>query len=139
MKKKEEIYPEKYQGIKLKWIDNKPKYKKGDTVIVFKEGKYQEVILETLTQEPMQLKWVFQGRCRSCMRPGSTREANKFVYRWNDSAFTEGAEINVIKELNSLKYSSDNYSEQMNKLSHKASLYEQIKSSLKGELFGYDD
>lgn len=132
-------YPEKHQGFKLNWIENEPKHKEGDSVLVLKEGVYELVKLEKLSREPMQLKWVFQGRCRSCTKPGSTINVSKYVYRWNDKTFTEGSEIDPVKELNKLTKLKDHYNDKATEYIRKASLYEQLKASINGELIIDDD
>lgn len=132
-------YPDKYQGFKLKWIENKPFKKKGDQVIILKNEKYEIITLDKMTKEPMQLKWIRMG-CRSCKRPGSAIEVGKYVYRWNDGIFTEhpNASIDPVRELNILKSRINYLEKDQEELSHKATLYDQIKMSINGEIFEND-
>jgi len=138
--KKQVEYPDKYIGFKLKWIDNKPKFNKGDTVIILDAGVYKSITLEMVSKEPMQLKWVKQRMgCRSCKKPGSTIEVSKYVYRWNDKLFTEGAEIDIVRKLNNYELAIKSCHSRNLELSKDAELFRQLKKTLDGEIISTND
>lgn len=126
-------YPDKYRGAKIEWQDNKPFCKKGDIKIIKTNEGYKSIVLDNMTKEPMQARWIRHG-CWSCVRPGTVIKTIKYVYRWNNGLFTEGVEIDAVKELNRLLESYKRVEEAVNLNSKKASLYDQLKASINGEL-----
>lgn len=125
-------FPRSYRGINLKWVDNKPIYKSGDEVLVIKYPEScEKITLDKVKSEPMKLEWI--RACWGCRKPNPLI-VNKNVYRWNDGEFTEGAEIDPVKKINELFKSIKVLRNQNSELSTKATLYNQIKKSIDGEV-----
>lgn len=135
-KKAEVIYPRSYRGITLKWITNEPKYKKGDKVLIFRDDVFRYITLDKVTKEPMQVRWL--RACWGCRKP-NPMTCDKFVYRWNNRLFTEGEEIDPVDSLNRQIKRIKDYQKQIEDLTTKARLFDQLQSTLKGELVDRDE
>jgi hypothetical protein len=132
----ESTYPVSYRGIKLKWQSNEPKYKNGDKVLIYRDDKYQYITLDKVTKEPMHVRWL--KACWGCRKP-NPMTCDKFVYRWNNELFTEGEEIDPVDSLNRQTKRIKEYQKEIAELSTKAKLFDQLQSTLRGELVDRDE
>lgn len=135
---KETKYPNQYRGIPLIWKDNKPKHKKGDKVFIFADEKYQLITLDSVKKEQMHVRWI-RGVCWPCRKRDKPIEVGKYVYRWNDGLFTEGAGIDAIETLNRLRKEINELEKDNVELNRRATLYDQLRATLNGEIIDNDN
>lgn len=126
-----EKYPLKFRNREINWVDNEPKYKAGEIVIFYDNtiGEFVHHELKNFKKEPASVRNI--RVCWPCGRGVVT--ANKYIYLW-DSVVYEGGIKNPLTELNVQLKSKRFYEKQAEENEKKAAMYDQIKSSINGEL-----
>lgn len=123
-----EDQPTSCNGIPIIWIDNKPRFKAGDNVVVYSNTHdvYRSVVLEGKPVQGLKsLKTTFGIDWNK--KDKAPVKINKYWYLWRDQHFAEGQEVEDIgKLLTTLCEKVKTLTESNQKNSEKAARYDSI-------------